>query len=278
MKQLIWVCAATLALATSTAGAAPAAKSTTPAATAKPSTAKKSSARKKTAVATPAPAPVPPPPAPAAEAPARNRISLRAAFGYGEYHVEAPSFSVDDHAKVPLYGVGIAYSRTLTPTVTPFADLGIEYSDISDANSARADFVRTDVAATVGARLFDIVAPFVGYRLAWQDPNKAFDDDIWQEHGWYLGAAAGSFALGPRLNLGASAAYNWNRVAPDAALFLKPFNYRGYSAKLRLGLSGTPHALELRYQEFSGDLSPGFDLTESYALAVYVFNWSGWRF
>ncbi|HUS23305.1 MAG TPA: hypothetical protein VM369_00005, partial [Candidatus Binatia bacterium] len=207
-----------------------------------------------------------------------GRLALRASIGYGVYDAERESTGFEDTAKSPTYGLGTTFAMNFTPMFGAFADVGIDYSEVKDgvnpfwAGTGNGNFVRTDLTTTVGARLISVLQPFVGYRRAWQDASTPFDQDVWSERGTYAGLGVGPFPIGRPLRRSFSGAYNWSKVHNPPIFGGGFFDYNGASAKLRLGLANSPHALELRYQRFDAD-GPGTpDTTESYTYLVYVFT------
>lgn len=162
-----------------------------------------------------------------------------------------------------------------------FGDLAVEYYSPQVDN---AELDRTDVLATLGYLIDEHWSVFAGYRDGSQGDGP-FDDNTFQESGWYLGAGFGGMDMGS-LVFGTSLAYNLsNAEIPNA---IGEFDYDGLSLKLSLSPKAAPqHSFQLRYQRFDGDGSKlfedidgdgtvdnttvGVDLTESYLQFTYAY-------
>ncbi|MEQ1439441.1 hypothetical protein AAG565_08760 [Fontimonas sp. SYSU GA230001] len=159
-----------------------------------------------------------------------------------------------------------------------FGDIAIEYLDV---NSDAVD-KRTDVLLTGGYLIGQHWSAFAGYRRGMQG-DSAFNDDNFDESGFFVGAGIGGVEMGPVL-FGASAAYNFSKV--DNFVPGEKFDYQGISLKVSAAPKSMPqHSLQLRYQRFNGDGSPNFDLdgdgvddininfdlTESYVQLTYAY-------
>ena len=216
---------------------------------------------------------------------AADSLSVRGAVYYGTYQIRGyadPVFfnGFTDSAKSSGLGLGTTYGMGRA-----FLDLGLDYFQINDGLNS-FDFQRTDLSLTGGAKIIDWLGAFGGVRKAWQSPSNdsAVDSPFrshngWNEFGVFAGPSVGPFALGP-MRLSASVAYNFNWVSGPAN---NPFDlpggkerapYNGIGAKLRLGLAGSPHAVEVRYQRFANDKPNELDYNESYAYIGYIFNWN----
>lgn len=156
-----------------------------------------------------------------------------------------------------------------------FGDLGVDYYDVSQTVAEGDEFNRTDLVLTGGGWITDWVSAFAGYRQGWQAQSGMFKDDTWSETGFFTGASL-AFPVGRGdLRGGLSLAYNLNKV--EFAGGGEDADYNGLSGKVRVSLARTPHAVELRFQNFkaSGD-TPYF--RETYAFVAYVFNWQALTF
>lgn len=193
---------------------------------------------------------------------------------------ESPSFFNDtgDFFEGLQLGLSASHGRFV-------ADLGLDYMRFKAPGFNLGTIDRYDALLTVGVIATSHLSVFSGYRIAWQG-DGFFDDDIWKESGAVVGASYGGIEMGPLL-LGVSAAYSFSEAEyPDGS----DFDYPGISLKLNLSVADAPnHALQLRYQRFSGDYVyefPGEEagtfgtiraverLSERFAMLTYVYYWS----
>jgi hypothetical protein len=203
---------------------------------------------------------------------ASGGLSVRGAVYYGTYYFESNSGGTES-AKSPGAGAGVTFGVGRF-----FTDLGLDYFEVKDGNTDGFDYVRTDLALTGGVEIARWLTGFAGYRQAWQDTSTHFDDDVWSEDGYFLGASIGPFKMGRPLWLSTSLAYNFNTVEFPAGGGDSP--YDGISGRIRVGLTGTPHAFELRGQRFENEDSTGTEInfSETYMYLGYVFSWSALNF
>jgi len=199
-----------------------------------------------------------------------GKFSVHGNASYGNFKVEENGVSETTHPWSAGLGVGLGISRA-------FIDLNLEYFDLRTKFPFKDNIKRTDLALTAGARILDWLSAFGGVRRAWEG-SKIFNNDIWDEYGFYLGPGIGPFPLGDALRLSMSAAYNFNRITdPVSGDYIA---YNGISGKLRLGLARTGHAVELRYQRFKTNPNNAFalDNTNTYLLLGYVYTWNAVSF
>ena len=197
---------------------------------------------------------------------AAGSLNVRGSVAWGRYDGSFAGFS--DHADG--WGAGLGAGLAVKDF---FGDLAVDYYHIPD-NDVHGKLVRTDTTATVGYRVGLRLAPFGGYRHGLQDDHAAFGSNIWTENGWIAGLGLGPFSMGDSVRLSLSGAYNWNHIDFDGG---GDTTFNGLSGKLRLGLSGTPHSIELRYQRFTTTFF-GFDVKETYTFLAYVFTWKAASF
>lgn len=174
-------------------------------------------------------------------------------------------------------GVSAAYGNF-------FGDLGVEFLAVD----SDADLDRTDVLVSLGYLIGQHWSAFVGYRKGMQG-DGFFDDDTFNESGFFLGAGIGGMELGDFV-VGSSLAYNFSE-AQDFPFDGEEFDYGGISFKLSGSLKSMPqHSLQFRYQRFTGDSSDvqpvdvdgdgvadgnlrlDVDLTESYMQLTYLYT------
>jgi hypothetical protein len=132
-----------------------------------------------------------------------------------------------------------------------FGDIAIDYLKVDD------DAVdnRTDILLTVGYLIGDHWQAFGGYRRGMQG-DSAFNDDTFDESGFFVGGGIGGIAMGSFV-VGASAAYNFSKVDAGA----DDLDYDGISLKVSGSLASMPqHSLQLRYQTFELE-----DVSETFA-------------
>ncbi len=122
-----------------------------------------------------------------------------------------------------------------------YGDFAIEYLKVdSDAVDNR-----TDILLTAGYLFGDHWQGFAGYRMGMQG-DSAFNDDLWDESGFFVGAGVGGLEVGA-LTLGLSGAYNFSKVDTGGG----DLDYDGISVKLSGSLTSFPqHSLQLRFQTF----------------------------
>lgn len=140
-----------------------------------------------------------------------------------------------------------------------FTDLAVEYLEVrnDDTNpitEKEFELDRTDALLTVGYLIDNRWSVFGGYRRGFQGDGP-FDDETFRESGFYVGGGVGGVTAGGFI-LGASLAYNFS----EGKDFPNPgddIDYNGISLKVSIVPAATPqHALQLRYQRFSGDKDP----------------------
>ncbi|MEC9361582.1 MAG: hypothetical protein ACPHN2_03470 [Sinimarinibacterium flocculans] len=165
-----------------------------------------------------------------------------------------------------------------------FGDIGIEFLAVD----SDADLDRTDVLVSLGYLIGQHWSAFVGYRKGMQG-DGFFDDDTFNESGFFLGAGIGGVEVGDFV-VGSSLAYNFSE-AKDFPFEGEEFDYEGISFKLSGSLKSMPqHSLQFRYQRFTGDSSDvqpvdvdgdgvpdgnlrlDVDLTESYMQLTYLYS------
>ena len=196
-------------------------------------------------------------------------LAVRGTAGLGLYdgHTITPAGEGSDGSPVWALGAGSTFTMGRW-----FGDLALDYYDISLDMDDASKFKRTDITLSGGARILDWLSAFGGLRQGWQGHSGIFKDDVWTETGFFVGGGV-AFPVGQGdLRGGASLAYNLSKVSFDSSSGFSDLDYNGLSGKLRVSLARTPHAVELRFQNFKGD-DGGTHLCETYAFLVYVFNW-----
>ncbi|HUR40990.1 MAG TPA: hypothetical protein VM240_07435 [Verrucomicrobiae bacterium] len=213
---------------------------------------------------------IPVQPIPEESAGASLNLRASAALGFWDGHAGASGFEDSDGGA----GFGLGTGTTFV-FGSFFADLGVDYYDISQDTADGNEFTRSDLALTGGGWLTDWISAFGGYRQGWQGRSGAFKDDIWTESGFFAGGGV-AFPIGQGdLRGGVSMAYNLNTI--EFAGGSGDLDYNGFSGKFRVALARSPHAVELRLQSFKAS-EEFFYLRESYAFVAYVFNWQALSF
>lgn len=180
----------------------------------------------------------------------------------------------------PAYGLPLGFSMAINEF---FVDLGLELMQVTFDDD---DLKRTDILLTGGYFIGDHWTGYVGFRKGMQG-DSFFDDETFNEEGFFVGAAVGGIAAGP-LMLGSSLAFNFSDVK-DFPIEGENLGYDGFSLKVNGALASAPqHSLELRYQRFTGDDSVTFngtgcfqagdscridyELTETYLQLSYIYR------
>lgn len=177
-----------------------------------------------------------------------------------------------------LLGLGLTAGRF-------FGDVGIEQFQYAKDRDTDGDFeeddpyYRSDFLVTLGAFLGDHWTVFGGYRHSTQGDGVFADDGGYTADGPLLGGGV-SFRAGKKIGLGASAAYNFLSFSQDGQV-VDDFDLDGISVKLQMNFVGTPHAIWLRGQRFTGEQSFGggeYEATEDYFNIGYqaTFGFASW--
>lgn len=156
------------------------------------------------------------------------------------------TFNSDDSWE-NAYGAQLGFSAGMQNF---FGDVAIEYLAVD----SDADLDRTDILLTGGYLIGQHWSAFAGYRKGMQG-SGAFDDETFNESGFFVGGGVGGVEMGPLL-FGSSLAYNFSQ-AKDFPFDGDEFDYGGLSVKVSVSPKSMPqHSLQLRYQRFTGDERP----------------------
>lgn len=147
------------------------------------------------------------------------------------------------------------------------SDIELEYMDIDVSGSGGGSFNRTDLKLTTGYQFPSRITPIVGYRFAAQG-DGFFNDDNYQETGFFVGVGYSGIKLGDFGSLGGSLAYNATELEfPDGS----KLDADGGSARVSVSLNEIPLSIGLRYQTF--DISEStFNFDESYFLLSFTYT------